>query len=126
MAFEPHFSDLLQSTDDSNLEMDDPAPSSTYDLKLTVLFGAIVLVAIYAWCLNCLDRELSEDKEKYRTGEERADVVKDKSDNISDSSTSDVPNPEDQPPASSTAESFGQDADSDEEGLETEGWRVVR
>ncbi len=71
MAFEPPFSDLLQSIDDSTLEMDDPAPSTTYDLKLTVLFGAIVLVAIYAWSLKCLDRELSEDQVINRTSQER-------------------------------------------------------
>lgn len=125
MAFEARFSDLLQSIDDSPLEMDDPTPSSTYDLKLTILFGAIVLVAIYAWCLKCLDRELSEDKDKNRTNEKRADRPKEKAYDASHSSTSDVSSSHEQPRDFSTPEELDQDANSDEDSLETEGWRVV-
>jgi len=125
MAFEARFQNLLQTTDDANLEKDDPAPTNTYDLKLTILFGAIVLLAVYAWCLNCLDRELSEDKEKHCTSEKGADGLKEKADDVSDSSTSDVSISQAQPLALSTAESFGRDMDSDEDSLDTEGWRVV-
>lgn len=124
MAFEPRFSDLLQSTDDSTLEMDDPAPSSTYGLNLTILFGAIIILAIYAWCLICLDRKPSEDKESCTSGK-RVDGTKHKADDVSGSSTSDVSKAHDQPPALSTAKSYAQGMDRDEDFLETEGGRVV-
>lgn len=96
MAYEPGFSDLLQSIDDATLEMDDPTPSSTYDLKITIFFGAIVLVAIYAWCLKCLDRKLSEDKDKNRTNGKKTDKVKKGADDVSNSSISDVSNSQEQ------------------------------
>ncbi len=126
MAFEARFQHLLQTTDDADLEKDDPAPSNTYDLKLTILFGAIVLLAMCAWCLNCLDRELSEDKEKHCTSEKGADGLKEKADDVRDSSTPDISSSEDQPPAMSSAEVLGQGIDPDEDSLESEGWRVVR
>jgi len=126
MAFEAPFQHLLQTTDDANLEKDDPAPTNTYDLKLTIFFGAIVLLAMYAWCLNCLDRELSEDKEKHCTSEKGADGLKEKADDVRDSSNPDISSSQDQPPAMSNAEVLGQGIDSDEDSLESEGWRVVR
>lgn len=125
MVFESHVPDLLQSTDDSEFEMDDPASSNTDNLKLTILVGAIMLVAIYAWCVMCLDHKLSEDKEKNRTGEKRANGINERARALSDIPVSDVPNSQDQPADFSTPEELGPDADSDGDILETEGWRVV-
>lgn len=125
MVLQSHVPDLLQTTDDSNLEMDDPASSYTDNLKLTILVGAIALVAIYAWCLMCLDQKLSEDKENDRASEKRAGGIKEEAKNSSDTSISDVPDFKDQALDFSTPEELGQDADSDEGSLETEGWRVV-
>ena len=46
MAFVQDYLNLLQGTDDSNLEIADSAPTSTYDFNFATIIGGIIVLAI--------------------------------------------------------------------------------